>query len=156
MGDVDDLFLLASDAGYGFMAKVGDLYAKNKAGKTVLSLPAGAEVLSPARVVDAKTDRVASVSSDGRLLLHALSELPTLARGKGMKTMNVPAQKVKTRLEYVRFTTVVPVGASLTLQAGKRHVTLKPADLAHYDLGRGRRGKKLPRGLQRVDSIKVD
>lgn len=156
LGDAGDLYLLASDAGYAFMARIGDLYAKNKAGKTVLSLPAGAQVLKPSPVLDPETDRVACISSDGRLLLHALRELPTLARGKGMKTINIPAQKVKSRDEYVRFTVVVPRGASLTVHAGKRHVTLKPADLALYDLGRGRRGKKLPRGLQRVDSVEVD
>ena len=80
MGDADRLYLLSSDAGYGFMAKIGDLYAKNKAGKTVLSLPPGAGVQEPSPVADPDTDRVASVSSDGRLLLHALSELPRLAR----------------------------------------------------------------------------
>ena len=156
LGEADELYLLASDAGYGFMARIGDLYAKNKAGKTVLSLPAGAEVQKPSPVVDPETDRVACVSSEGRLLLHALRELPTLARGKGMKTINIPAQKVKSRDEYVRFTVLVPAGSSLTIHAGKRHLTLKPADLALYDLGRGRRGKKLPRGLQRVDSVEVE
>ena len=40
-------FLLASDAGYGFVAKFGDLVAKNKAGKAVLSLPKGAQVMPP-------------------------------------------------------------------------------------------------------------
>ena len=156
MGDADRLYLLSSDAGYGFMVKIGDLYAKNKAGKTVLSLPPGAGVQEPSPVADPDTDRVASVSSDGRLLLHALSELPRLARGKGMKTMNIPPQKVKSRDEYVRFTVVVPQGTSLTLHAGKRHVTLKPADLENYHLARGRRGKKLPRGLQRVDRVEVE
>lgn len=156
LGEAHELYLLASDAGYAFMARIGDLYAKNKAGKTVLSLPAGAEVQKPSPVVDPETDRVACVSSEGRLLLHALRELPTLARGKGMKTINIPAQKVKSRDEYVRFTVLVPEGSSLTIHAGKRHLTLKPADLALYDLGRGRRGKKLPRGLQRVDSVEVE
>ena len=146
LGEADELYLLASDAGYGFMARIGDLYAKNKAGKTVLSLPAGAEVQKPSPVVDPETDRVACVSSEGRLLLHALRELPTLARGKGMKTINIPAQKVKSRDEYVRFTVLVPAGSSLTIHAGKRHLTLKPADLALYDLGRGRRGKKTAPG----------
>ena len=73
-----------------------------------------------------------------------------------MKTMNIPPQKVKSRDEYVRFTVVVPQGTSLTLHAGKRHVTLKPADLENYHLARGRRGKKLPRGLQRVDRVEVE
>jgi topoisomerase-4 subunit A len=40
--------------------------------------------------------------------------------------------------------------------AGKRKLTLKPADLEHYLGERGRRGNKLPRGLQRVDDIVVE
>ena len=156
IGDSDNLYLLSSDAGYGFVAKIDDLYVKNKAGKSVLSLPKGAQVLEPRAVINPESDRVASVSSDGRVLVHALRELPRLARGKGMQTMNIPAQRLKNRDEYVRFTVILPLGSSLTLHAGKRHVTLKPADLLDYELGRGRRGKKLPRGLQRVDWVEVE
>ncbi len=42
MGQPEDLLLMASDAGYGFIAHRSDLYTKNKNGKIVLSLPAGA------------------------------------------------------------------------------------------------------------------
>ena len=45
---------------------------------------------------------------------------------------------------------------AITLIAGKRKLTLKPADLEHYYGERGRRGNKLPRGLQRVDEIVVE
>jgi topoisomerase-4 subunit A len=41
----------------------------------------------------------------------------------------------------------------LVIHAGKRHLTLNPADLIHYQGERGRRGLKLPRGLQRVERI---
>ena len=155
IGDADELYVLSSDSGYGFIVNLGSLYAKNKAGKTVLSLPGGAQAHKPSPVSDPANDRLATVSSDGRLLLHALSELPTLARGKGMKTMHIPPSKLRSRHELVRFTVVVPHGSSLTLHAGKRHLTLKPLDLDNYELGRGRRGKKLPRGLQRVDWVTV-
>jgi len=155
IGEPDQCYVFSSDAGYGFMVKLEDLYVKNKSGKTVLSLPAGANAQKPSFVVDPDTDRVATVSSDGRLLVHALNELPMLSRGKGMKTMNIPSGKFKIREEFVLFTKVVPRKSSLTVFAGKRHLTLKPVDLDHYDLGRGRRGKKLPRGLQRVDRVEV-
>ena len=51
---------------------------------------------------------------------------------------------------------IVPDGASVTLHAGKRKLTLKPSDLEHYYGERGRRGNKLPRGLQRVDLMEVE
>ncbi len=38
-GDPDRLYLLASDSGYGFVARLGDMYSRNKAGKATLSVP---------------------------------------------------------------------------------------------------------------------
>ena len=156
VGEPDQLILFATDAGYGFMAKVSDLFAKNKAGKAVVNRPAGAEILTPVAVTDASTDRVAAVSSEGHLLVHSLRELPVLARGKGMKIMQIPPAKLKLREAYMQAVTILPQGASLTVFAGKRHVTLKSSDLDLYTMGRGRRGKKLPRGLQKVDTIRAE
>ncbi len=153
IGEASTQYLLASDAGYGFVAALGDLVSKNKAGKATLSVPKGAKVLTPSPVTDLQTDRVAAATSSGYLLLMPLSELPTLAKGKGLKIIQVPPAKLKAREEYVAAIAVVPEEGSLTVYAGKRHLTLKPSDLAHYDLGRGRRGRKLPRGLQRVDGL---
>ncbi|MDJ0863378.1 MAG: DNA topoisomerase IV subunit A [Gammaproteobacteria bacterium] len=155
MGAPDDLYLVASDAGYGFLARLGDMVTKNRSGKVLLSLPTGARVLSPQRVFNAETDFVAAISSEGRLLLHALSELPTLAKGKGIKIINVPVAKLKAREEYVVAVAVVSTTDSLTVFAGKRHLNLRPVDLEHFKVGRGRRGLKLPRGFQRVERVEV-
>ncbi len=46
-GDPEQLYLLASDSGYGFVARLGDMYTRNKAGKATLSVPKGAQVLPP-------------------------------------------------------------------------------------------------------------
>jgi len=51
--------------------------------------------------------------------------------------------------------TLIPEASSVTLHAGKRHLTLKPADLAHYQGERGKRGHKLPRGLQKVSKVEL-
>ena len=51
---------------------------------------------------------------------------------------------------------VIPEGATLVLQAGKRTLSLRPDDLEHYKGERGRRGNKLPRGFQRVDALLVE
>ena len=154
-GAADDLYLIASDAGYGFVARFGDLVSKNRAGKVLLSLPAGSRVLPPQRVMDPGTEFVAAVSSEGRLLLHLLSELPTLAKGKGIKIINIPPAKLKTRDEYVVGVAVLSAEDGMTVFAGKRHLTLRAADLEHFKIGRGRRGLKLPRGFQRVERLEV-
>ncbi|VFN00238.1 MAG: DNA topoisomerase IV subunit A [Candidatus Kentron sp. G] len=159
LGKPETLCLMASDAGYGFVAELGELYTKNKAGKLVLSAPEGARVLPPAIVEGAEGSEappgalVAAVTSQGYLIVHDLTELPRLRKGKGVKIIRIPAAKLKAREEYVVAVTVIPQDASLTIHAGKRHFTLKGSDLLFYHMARGLRGKKLPRGLQRVDGI---
>ncbi len=148
--------LLASSAGYGFITRVGDLHAKNKAGKVVLNLPAGARVLRPTMVHDLDSDRVAAVTSEGYLLLCPLRELPQLQRGKGLKLIHIPPARFKSGQERVVGVAVVPEGGSLTVHAGQRFITLKPADLEHFTCERGKRGLKLPRGFQRVAALVVN
>ena len=154
-GGDDRLYLLASDAGYGFVARLGDLVTRNKKGKSVLSVPKGARVLPPIPVTDINSDRIAAICEDGHLLITPLKELPQMAKGKGNKIVGVPPKKLATREDFVAYLTVLPEGASLVVNAGKRHITLKPKDMVNFEGERGKRGRKLPRGLQRVDSIDV-
>lgn len=152
-GKGSDLYLLASDAGYGFVTQLENMYAKNKSGKALLSLPKGARVLPAGAVSDVATDRIVAVTTEGRMLMIPLKELPEMAKGKGNKIIGIPPAKVATREEFVVGMAVVPMGGSLTIYSGKRHLTLKPKDLEHYAGERGRRGAKLPRGFQRVDAL---
>lgn len=147
--------LLASDAGYGFVAKVGDLISKNKSGKAVLRLPKGSIVLPAVMVNDYDSDMIVSVTNEGRMLMFPLKELPRLAKGKGNKIISIPTARVVDRIEFVVAMTVVTEEDTLTVYAGRRHHNLKPADLGHYRGERGRRGNKLPRGFQNVDRIEV-
>lgn len=155
MGADNQSVLLASDAGYGFVAKLEDMASKNKAGKTLLTMPEGALVLQPQLLNNPEQALLAAVSNDGRLLVFPVTELPELARGKGNKIMNIPSARVQTREEFVVAVCVVNPNQMLTLYSGKRHITLKMADLEHYKGERGRRGNKLPRGFQKVDKVEV-
>jgi len=154
--DDDALYVVASDAGYGFVVKGEDLQAKNKAGKGLLSLPNGAKVMTPRPVADREQDWLAAVTTEGRLLVFKVSDLPQLGKGKGNKIIGVPGDRVASREEFVTDLAVVAEGATLVLQAGKRTLSLKADDLEHYKGERGRRGSKLPRGFQRVDSLQVE
>ncbi|RUO60512.1 DNA topoisomerase IV subunit A [Pseudidiomarina insulisalsae] len=156
MAKDEQRYLLASDAGYGFICKFSDLVSRNKNGKAVLNLPTGAKILPPNRVNDMQSDLLVAVSNEGRMLIFPVADLPELAKGKGNKMMSIPALRAQSREEYVVATNVVPADTAITLLAGKRKLTLKPADLEHYRGERGRRGNKLPRGLQRVDAITVE
>jgi len=154
--DDDALYVVASDAGYGFVVKGEDLQAKNKAGKGLLSLPNGAKVMTPRPVADREQDWLAAVTTEGRLLVFKVSDLPQLGKGKGNKIIGVPGDRVASREEFVTDLAVIPEGATLVLQAGKRTLSLKGDDLEHYKGERGRRGSKLPRGFQRVDGLQVE
>ncbi len=154
-GDPQGRYLLASDAGYGFVAKLDDMFAKNKSGKALLNLPKGGRVLPPVPVTDLASDRVVAITTEGRMLVFPIAELPEMARGKGNKIIGIPAKRVVEREEFVVALAVVPQGQSLTAHAGKRYIVLKAGDLDSYQGERGRRGSKLPRGFQRVDRVEV-
>lgn len=155
MGADKSAWLLATDLGYGFVARYADLQANKKAGKTVLTVPEGAKVMAPQRIPDGTDLRVAVLSNDGRLLVFPLSDLPEMARGKGNKMMAISAGKGE-RTEFVIALQIVAPGQTLRVQAGRRHLGLKPSDLEHYHGERGRRGARLPRGFQNVDGLSVE
>ncbi|WP_412514079.1 DNA topoisomerase IV subunit A [Shewanella indica] len=155
LGDDDNCFLLASDAGYGFICAFKDMVSRNKAGKALLTLPTNAKALTPRKLDKSKPSSILAITNEGRMLMFSMEALPQLAKGKGNKIIGIPSERAKNREELVTHLYLVPEGANVTLWAGKRKLTLKSSDLEHYRGERGRRGAKLPRGLQRVDSVEV-
>jgi len=156
MGDEQQLYLLASDAGYGFVAKLGDLQTKNRAGKAALSLPKGGQVLQPVPIFGVEGASVVAITNEGRMLVFPLADLPQLARGKGNKIIGIPGARVLSREEFVVGVQVMGEKDVLVVHAGKRHINLKFSELEHYRGDRGRRGNKLPRGFQKVDAMTVE
>ncbi|EKO3692861.1 DNA topoisomerase IV subunit A [Vibrio metschnikovii] len=156
MGEDDQLWLVGSDAGYGFVCKGSDLLSKNRSGKALVNLPNNSELLAPQAVNDLQHDEILAVTNQGRMLLFPIKDLPQLSKGKGNKIINIPSAKAKAREEVVSHLLAIPSGSSITLYAGKRKLGLKPTDLDNFRGERGRRGALLPRGLQRVTQIEVD
>ncbi|QFY88223.1 DNA topoisomerase IV subunit A [Magnetovirga frankeli] len=155
-GEAEDWYLIASDHGYGFLIQLKDLYAKNKAGKALLSLPQGAQPLPPLRVRDPEQDLLVAATSEGHLLMFPVQELPALNKGKGNKIIGIPGARLKAGEERVCALATLAEGEGLRVISGKRHMGLKQTDLEAYRGERGRRGHKLPRGLQRVDALEAD
>jgi topoisomerase-4 subunit A len=155
IGEPEDLWLLASDAGYGFTARLKDLVSDRRAGKTVLNVPANAQVLTPAPVLSADA-LVAVVSSEGKLLAFKVSEVPEMPRGKGNKLYDIPGKKAAARTELMTALAVVPPKASLLLWAGDVCKTLEWRDLQDYVGERAQRGAVLKRGWPRqIDRLEV-
>lgn len=151
-GDPARRLLLAGSDGYGFITQLSALHGRQKAGKAVLNLGAGAAVVAP-MTLQAGADRVAVATTAGRLLIFPLDQIPELARGKGNKLIDIPAARRKDGSERVAGLCTLTADQPLVVQAGKRQLTLKGADLVGYEGERGRRGRALPRGFQRVDAV---
>ncbi|MDH5396422.1 MAG: DNA topoisomerase IV subunit A, partial [Gammaproteobacteria bacterium] len=153
-GDNDQLYLLATTHGYGFIGKFEDFITRNKKGKHIIKVPVGAKVLPPVAINNMETDWVAAVSNDGHLLFHHIAELPQMPKGKGIKIINIPAAKLKSGEEFVAAVTVINEQDNLYIRSDKRTKVMKAADMEPYEGERGQRGKKLPPALRAVDILR--
>jgi len=154
LGEPEDLWLLASDAGYGFTVRLKELITDRRAGKTVLNVPENSHVLPPALVPSAES-LVAVVSSEGKLLAFPVSEVPEMPRGKGNKLYDIPAKKAAAREELVAAIAVVPPKGSLVIWAGERQKILEWGELKDYKGQRAQRGALLPRGWRTVERLEA-
>ncbi len=153
-GDADTRLVLASSLGYGFVTRFDNMIGRQKAGKAMLSLPAGSHVLQPAIVSDLDDGLLVAATSAGHLLAFPVAELPELDRGKGNKLIEIP--KAKRGTERVVAVAVVAPGGALQVQSGQRTMTLSFKDLDGYVGARASRGGLLPRGWQKVDGLSVE
>jgi topoisomerase-4 subunit A len=153
IGEPADKWLLASDAGYGFVATLEDLVSRNKAGKLVLRVPAGGKAVVSSPVPRDAECLIAAVSSIGRLLCFEMDELPELAKGKGNKLINIPTKKYKEGEEKLVAMAVVPEDGNLQVHTGTRMMTLKWNDLDDYYGERALRGRMLPKGWRKVERL---
>ena len=155
IGDPQQKLVLASSWGYGFVTDTVNLHSKMKAGKAMVSLPGDSKPVAPAVITSDQADTVACVSSDGYLLAFPLSDLPALSKGKGNKLINIPPKRLKAGEEYMIGMVVVAEDDEILVWAGQRYMRIGKKDLQHFRGERAKRGRKLPRGFQRVTRIEV-
>ncbi len=154
VGPPNTRVLLASDAGYGFVTRLENLHTRQKAGKQVLSVPAGHDVLPIAPITDDEEAVIVCATTAGHLLAYYLDELPELAKGKGNKLINIPPAARK-KGERVAGVLVVSHGQDCLVWAGQRYLRLSWADTENYWGERAQRGLKLPRGFQNVSRLSL-
>jgi topoisomerase IV subunit A len=148
MGEETQSILLSSDQGYGFISTLSALDSTVKAGKILVTLTEGSELM-PVLRLPVGADRIAVLSSSGRLLIYPLTDLPVMNRGKGNKMISLNSN------EIVRALVGLVAGASLVVMSGSRPLTLKEADIEHYSGKRGQRGHLLPRGYQKAETMQM-
>ena len=156
IGEPEDRCVLASSAGYGFVAKLADLHSRNRAGKAVLNVPDGAVAIAPFALPVAEDLMLAALNSEGRLLAFPVADLPELPRGKGNKIFGISTKKSLVEPESLLAIAVVAPGQTLRLLAGERRMGLTYRELGDYRGERGQRGAVLPRGWRKVDGLEVE
>ncbi|HUI62648.1 MAG TPA: DNA topoisomerase IV subunit A [Steroidobacteraceae bacterium] len=155
IGEPEDLWLLATDAGYGFTVRLKELITDRRAGKTVLTVPENAHVMAPA-FVPSPDSLVVAVSSEGKMLAFGVGDVPELPRGKGNKLYDIPSKKARSREEVLTGLTVVAPEGKLVLWSGEKQKILSWRDLQEYRGHRAQRGAVLTRGwrdIERIDAI---
>lgn len=145
MGQDDSKLIMASSQGYGFINTFADLDTNQKAGKNVINFDDACSLIT--HQIGEQDTLVGVVSSAGHLLVYPLTELPMMKKGKGNKLIDL-----KDGDSVVAITTFSERD-SLSLDSGKRTLTLKPMDIANFMGTRGRRGALLPKGFQKVSAI---
>jgi topoisomerase-4 subunit A len=154
-GDSQQKVVLASSYGYGFVTETVNLHSKMKAGKAMISLPGDSIPVAPAIITSAEAETVVCVTSDGYLLAFPLADLPALSKGKGNKLINIPPKRLKAGEEHMIGLVVIADGEEILVWAGQRYMRIGRKDLEHFRGERAKRGRKLPRGFQRVTLIEV-
>jgi topoisomerase IV subunit A len=156
IGEPAERWVLASDAGYGFVVQLGELHGRNRAGKAILKVPEGSGVLAPVPLPPGEDVLLAAVNSDGRLLAFPVTELPELPRGKGNKIFGIPTKKAASGEETLVAIAAVAPGQTLRVLCGERRMGLSYRELGEYRGERGQRGAVLPRGWRKVDGLEVE
>jgi len=145
-GPVDTPMLLASDAGYGFTAKLGDMLSRVKGGKAFITLDDGDLPLAP-RPMPAGASAIACLSGQGRLLVFGLDEIKTLSSGgRGVILMELEKNE---KLLAAQAITQKGVLVSGTGRGGKaQEVSLSAVALGLHIGKRARKGKALESKLK--------
>ncbi|MCG2586216.1 DNA topoisomerase IV subunit A [Massilia sp. TS11] len=140
-GPASARLLLASSAGYGFIASAGDMVSRLKGGKSFITLDEGAQPLAP-RLIGEDMGALACLSEHGRLLVFGLDEMKVLANGgRGVTLMELEDKESLLAAQPITQKGVQVLG---TGRGGKaQEVALANSGLAHHFGKRARKGKAL-------------
>ena len=151
----DIKYILYTDVGYGFVTAYENLISNKKQGKAIITVPEGGLVKEPVKIDKSDAD-ILVATSEGRLLIFPVSELPELSKGKGNKIIGIPTADATARKEVITHLKVIPKNVAIVIYSGKHRKTISHAELEQYRGERAKRGTKLPKGYNKIDSIEID
>jgi topoisomerase-4 subunit A len=155
IGDPEDRWLLASDAGYGFKVKLAELFVRNRKGKSVLKVPENARVL-PAQPIADPAALAVFVNNDGEVLALPTAQIEEMSSGKGQNLYGIPGKKSVDRDEFLVAMAVVGPGEELTVFSGaSAPMKLKYDALKQFQDRKGQRRQRFSRAYKQVDRLEV-
>ena len=132
--------LFTSESGYGFLCKNEELISSNRNGKSIVKNKQS-NIIKPLEVDTKNFDYYLLVTNKQYLILSKLDDIPILAKGKGVKLINIPKSEDN---EKIVFSGVIRVGQKLEILAeNKRSKYIEFKELQPYIMSRTRRGKKI-------------
>ncbi|WP_035822222.1 DNA topoisomerase IV subunit A [Janthinobacterium sp. RA13] len=145
--------LLASSAGYGFIAKAGDMTSRLKGGKAFITLDDGDLPLEP-KVIPEAASALACLTEGARLLVFGLDEMKTLSKGgTGVKLIDLDAKDKLLAVQPITQRGVVVSGIG---RASKpQDASLGATALAEHFGKRAKKGKALAAKLKPVSMAAI-
>ena len=130
-------WLVASSGGYGFIATLGDMVSRVKAGKVFLTVEANETALPPVGLSAAASEaQVVVANSASRLLAFPLAALKTMNKGRGLMLMQQEATEAVVAMGVVQGDRAV---LSTVLRGGRVDEVKQPlAEFAGKRAGRGK------------------
>ena len=155
IGEPEDRWLLASDAGYGFKVRLAELFVRNRKGKAVLKVPENSRVL-PAQPITDPAGLAVFVNNDGEVLALPVAAIEEMSAGKGQNFYGIPGKKSAERREYLVAIAVVAPGEQLTIFSGNSAPMKLPFDqLKQFQDRKGQRRQRFSRAYKQVDRLEV-
>jgi topoisomerase-4 subunit A len=137
-GNPEQRLLMNSSAGLGFLCKLGDLATKTRQGKDFMKVDDGAQAQKPF-VFSSPQAYVAALSSDSRLLLFTLEELPERNNGGvGVQMLALPDKLTLAAVSLTDGNALVVSGVKRKNRAAE---TLNKKQLAEHIGKRAQRGR---------------
>lgn len=154
MGGPSDLLLCSSSSGYGFLTTLEDCMSRLSAGKAGLNAGKG-EVLRPYAMPAGEDLLVALATTSGYLLVIDLKEVPTQAKGKGVKLISIPP-KAWADGERMLAPVVLPRSGKLLVHTQRSYTRLRGDALLHHFADRARRSMKVSKKYQKIHRLEVE
>ncbi|MFO1314352.1 MAG: DNA topoisomerase IV subunit A [Burkholderiales bacterium] len=146
-GAPEQQYLFAGTGGYGFVATLGDMVSRVKAGKAFMTMTPEESPVAPVALLPGLT-QVAALASNGKLLVFDLAEVRVSTGGRGVILMGLDAGETLEAVALARPGRVIVRG---TNRAGREiDVALEGDALARHVMRRARKGAKLVQKLKAI------